>query len=431
MFTGRPHTAQPPTPTARIDFMTGHPFGARRPRSRFATASRATRILFCTNECVGLGHIRRTLTLAAAVTERDPDASALVVTGAPLAPGAQLPPRVDTVKLPMLKRDPAGLGARNLVMESGDLLALRSSLALAAAAAFAPDVAVIDKLPLGLGGELEPTLSALRAAGTSIVLGLRDVEEDAVMGRRRWREMGAREALRRYYDAVLVYGPPGGGADALSCVGYDDLAASVHHVGYIGAPLPSRPPVDLPRDYLLATVGGGADGFPVLAAVIDGVRVRPLTMPVVVVAGPLMDPGEVKELRRRAAGLPVHVFEARPDMDAVVAGARGVVAMAGYNTVAEITRAGHPAVLVPRVGPSAEQLIRARALAEDGAFAMIHPDALTPGRMAAELAAMLVRPRPSFEPAEHCGASVAAEILGELAGRGAGAGRAGALAIAG
>jgi hypothetical protein len=46
---------------------------------------------------------------------------------------------------------------------------------------------------------------------------------------------------------------------------------------------------------------------------------------------------------------------------------------------------------------------------------------------------MLVRPQPTFEPAEHGGATVAAEILGELAGHraAAGAGRAGALAIAG
>jgi predicted glycosyltransferase len=393
---------------------------------------RARRFLFCTNECVGLGHMRRTLTLARAVTEMDESASALVLTGAPLTPGLALPAGVDTVKLPMLHRDPVnGLGARNLQIESDDLHDLRASLALAAATAFAPDVAVIDKLPLGLGNELEPTLQALRARGTKIVLGLRDVEEDPVAVRRRWRETGAREALRRYYDTVLVYGPDGGTADALSCVGWTDLRVDVHHVGYIGAPLPSDPPADLPPEYLLATVGGGADGFPVLASVVDAVRERPLGLPVVVVAGPLMDPLEVAELRRRAEGLPIQLFEARPDMDAVVAGARAVVAMAGYNTVAEITRAGHPAVLVPRVGPSAEQLIRARALADDGAFAMVHPDELTPARMAAELAAMLVRPQPTFEPAEHGGAAVAAEILGELAERRAGAGRARALAIAG
>jgi predicted glycosyltransferase len=361
----------------------------------------------------------------------DPSASALVITGAPLTPGLALPAGVDTVKLPMLRRDPVnGLGARNLQMESDDLHDLRASLALAAATAFAPDVAVIDKLPLGLGGELEPTLQALRATGTRIVLGLRDVEEDPVAVRRRWRETGAREAVRRYYDAVLVYGPDGGTADAISCVGPIGPGTEVHRVGYIGAPLPSEPPADLPPEYLLATVGGGADGFPVLAALIDAVRDRPLGLPVVVVAGPLMDPGEVRELRRRADGLPVQLFEARPDMDAVVAGARAVVAMAGYNTVAEIARAGHPAVLVPRVGPSAEQLIRARALAEDGAVAMIHPDELTPARMADELAAMLVRPQPTFAPAEHCGATVAAEILADLAERRTRAERA-AFAIAG
>lgn len=378
--------------------------------------ARSPRYLFVTNECVGLGHMRRTLTLAGAVTELDPTATALVITGAPIAPGMELPARVDTVKLPMLSRHPVhGLGARNLVMDSGAAHELRASLALAAAAAFAPDVAVIDKLPLGLGGELRPALEALRAVGTRIVLGLRDVEEDPMQVRRRWRATGAHEAVRRFYDTVLVYGPQGGEADALSCVGFSAASVDVHHVGYIGAPLPDTAPADLPRDYILATVGGGADGFPVLAAVVDAVRERPPAAPVVAVTGPLMDPTEVAELRARAAGLEIQIFEARPDMDAVVAGARGVVAMAGYNTVAEITRAGHPAVLVPRVGPSAEQLIRARALADRGAFAMIHPDELSPARMADELAAMLERPRPPYVAAEHRGAAVAAGLLAGLA----------------
>src|SRR3954471_23918408 len=115
--------------------------------------SRAPRFLLCPRGCAGPRHVRRTLTLARAVTEMDESASALVLTGAPLTPGLSLPAGVDTVKLPMLQRDPvSGLGARNLQIESDDLHDLRASLALAAATAFAPDVAVIDKLPLGLGG---------------------------------------------------------------------------------------------------------------------------------------------------------------------------------------------------------------------------------------------------------------------------------------
>src|SRR5918995_909410 len=66
------------------------------------------RFLFYTNECVGLGHLRRALILARAVTERDDEASSLVVTGAPIEPDQRLPQRVDTVKLPVLSREQEG-----------------------------------------------------------------------------------------------------------------------------------------------------------------------------------------------------------------------------------------------------------------------------------------------------------------------------------
>src|SRR5689334_25210720 len=100
----------PPFPGSMTPRPPTHPLTRPRPLGHLRP-SRPARFLFFTNECVGLGHMRRTLTLAGAVTERDPDASALVLTGAPIAPGLQLPARVDTVKLPMLARDPVhGLG---------------------------------------------------------------------------------------------------------------------------------------------------------------------------------------------------------------------------------------------------------------------------------------------------------------------------------
>jgi predicted glycosyltransferase len=65
--------------------------------------------------------------------------------------------------------------------------------------------------------------------------------------------------------------------------------------------------------------------------------------------------------------------------------------MGGYNTVCEILSFEKPALIVPRVKPRREQLIRAERLQALGLVDVLHPDHLTPGA----LSAWLVRePRP-------------------------------------
>jgi predicted glycosyltransferase len=158
----------------------------------------STRYLFFTNECVGLGHLRRALALAAAVTERDRHSSALIVTGAPLELAHPLPPRVDTIKLPLVARDRAGVHRPGrLEIGLADVRAMRAQLALAAAQSFAPDVAVVDKAPLGLGEELAPALESLHSAGTGLVLGLRDIEDSAARVRREWERPSVRSGFAR------------------------------------------------------------------------------------------------------------------------------------------------------------------------------------------------------------------------------------------
>ena len=104
-------------------------------------------------------------------------------------------------------------------------------------------------------------------------------------------------------------------------------------------------------------------------------------------------------------------------MEAVIAGARAVIAMAGYNTVAELVRAGKPSLLVPRVRPSEEQLVRATALARAGSVMMLHPAELTPPRLRSMLDTLLDQRSLPHDPAEHDGARNAAEILVDLASR--------------
>jgi hypothetical protein len=110
--------------------------------------ARRPRLIFYANELIGLGHVGGG---RAAVGQRV--RSELVDSHwSAIEPTFQLPPRVDTVKLPGLGRDQ---GTRQysarVELNPDELLSLRSRIALASATSFRPDVAVIDKLPLGQG----------------------------------------------------------------------------------------------------------------------------------------------------------------------------------------------------------------------------------------------------------------------------------------
>ena len=371
---------------------------------------RRARFLFFTNECVGLGHLQRCLTLATAVCEQDPTATALIVTGSQYVPHG-VPAGVDIVKLPAMGRDGAGsYAARSLGVESAHLSRVRAGVSSAIAREFAPDVVVVDKLPLGVDSELESTLREVREGHARVVLGLRDIEDSPEAVRRRWDEGRHGEVLETLYDQVLVYGPESS-LDMLDCVSWDRPLPPVEHVGFVGAEPARARPEDLPADYLLVTFGGGVDGYPLAAAFLDAVRARPLPLPALVVTGPLMAEDEVEDLRTRAAGLDVTVQTSRDDLAAVAGHARAAVAMAGYNTVSELLRAGTPTLLVPRVRPSGEQLIRAEGLAAAGAVDMLHPDDLDPQVLRTALDRLLARPRSTGDLADTDGAARAGRLL--------------------
>ena len=155
----------------------------------------------------------------------------------------------------------------------------------------------------------------------------------------------------------------------------------------------------------MATVGGGADGYGVLRAVLDALpaidAVRPCSA--LLVTGPFMPPAARHELESRAAELarrlPVKVRERVHEVPPLVAAADVAVAMAGYNSSVEVLSTGTPAVLVPRRGPSAEQRTRARLFAERDWVATVDPDRLDAATLAAAVLDRLARGGPGA-PAE-------------------------------
>src|SRR5919202_1870145 len=350
----------------------------------------ATALLYC-HDTFGLGHLRRTLSLVEALCDRRPDLSQLVATGSPFAHAFRLPDRVDYLKLPSVAKVGAGYAARSLPLSLADVMALRTEILTAAARRLRPELVVVDNVPAGLGGELLPALRELRRSrGTRLVLGLRDIVDEPERVRRAWTRDGSYELLDEVYDRILVYGQPDLFDVAAEYAFSPAARAKTRYVGYVRRREPEVRGED-DRPLVLVIAGGGGDGFPLLRTALESrARAGRADLRWVVVSGPFLPAHQRDELALLARRTPgTDLVEFVRDLPALIAGADVVVSMGGYNSVCEILSARRPAVIVPRVEPRLEQLLRARALERRGLVRVVHPDELTPARLAMQIDALL------------------------------------------
>src|SRR5881296_4023853 len=134
------------------------------------------RILIYSHDTFGLGHLRRCRVIAHALVERYKHVSVLILSGSPIIGSFDFRARVDFVRVPgVIKLRNGEYVSLNLHIDIDETLAMRSSIIRHTAEIFDPDILIVDKEPLGLRGEMRPTLDLLRARGTPMVLGLRDV----------------------------------------------------------------------------------------------------------------------------------------------------------------------------------------------------------------------------------------------------------------
>src|SRR5262249_57971786 len=109
------------------------------------------RLLLYGHDTYGLGHLRRNITLAAALTHTFPDLSILLLTGSPAVQHFEMPPNVDYIKLPsVVKVADENYHAQTLRMQSAEIVRLRAALLRDAAVRFSPDVVLIDHAPIGM-----------------------------------------------------------------------------------------------------------------------------------------------------------------------------------------------------------------------------------------------------------------------------------------
>lgn len=348
------------------------------------------RIALYSHDTMGLGHVRRNLLLAQTLASAAPRVSTLIITGAREGGLFAMPPGADCLTLPAVGKHVTGrrYEARHLGVSLTELIRLRADIILSALTTFKPDVLIVDNVPRGVQRELDPTLQYLRTRSRArCVLGLRDVLDDPATVRREWDRASNENAIRLYYDRVWIYGDPHVYAPVREYALSTDVAARVRYTGYLdqrarldGADARTRTPLSSlslpPGPMVLCVVGGGQDGARLARTFAE----TPLPAGVngVILTGPFMPPEVQSELRALAAGQTRRrVLDFVGEPTALVEQADRVIAMGGYNTVCELLSFRKHALIVPRVTPRSEQLIRAQRLRDLGLVDMLHPSEAT------------------------------------------------------
>jgi predicted glycosyltransferase len=342
--------------------------------------------------------MRRVSSIARRLLRTCPDARVLTLGDSPLGNVFGLSANQDYVQLPSVARDAAGTWRPLNTTEPFERVqAERTQLIHDAVLPFRPDVVLVDHLPVGMGGELLPTLEALRSSypATRIVLGLRDIVDAAARVREKWREQGEYDAIERLYDRVLVYGRGDVFDVAREYALSPTIISRLRYCGYVcAADMPqswdrhrsTRLAGTVPGTKLIAVMaGGGADSYPLMRACLDALPVIQAHQASVMHLhpGPFL-PGELRRALHREATSVVgaSVSEDVSDTLSSLHAADLVVAMCGYNTTMEVLRSGRPSILIPRTGPSAEQRTRAELFAARGWVQTLDPREMGAGALA-------------------------------------------------
>jgi predicted glycosyltransferase len=366
-------------------------------------------ILMYSHDTYGLGHIRRTMAIAAQLL--GPRINILILTGSPIAGRFSFPDQIDFVRIPgMIKKTNDEYLPLSIKINARHALDIRKNIITATAKTFQPHLFIVDKEPLGLKKEVLPTLKWLQRCrpDTKAILGLRDIMDDATTVKNDWQEKGVYGILDKLYSEIWIYGLQ----EFYDPIGEYGISESVskkmHFTGYIPRKTPGKEAVRSIRKevkvkaeekLVVVTTGGGGDGYMVMHTYLSMLESasNPPPFKSVLITGPFMPKHERKIIFKRARRMGIRTFHFYRQMEKIFSAADVVVSMGGYNTLCEILSQGTISLVIPRETPRKEQLIRAQAFHQNKLIDYILWRNFTPQILLEKLLNLLENPDPYQE----------------------------------
>jgi predicted glycosyltransferase len=372
---------------------------------------------------LGIGHLKRAMTLARALTAGGLDVT--LVSGGPPVPA--LAKGVRTVQLPPVSA--ADFTFKNLVDGNGAPIderwkSGRRDALLAAYREIDPHVLLIELFPFGrrqMRFELLPLLdAAIAGAGGRRPLIVSSVRDIGAAGQSEpARRQLTLDLVGRYFDRVLVHSDPTLIRFEQTFAHSEAIASKLHYTGFVVEPAAAE--VDgsaAGKDEVIVSAGGGAVGRTLLETALRARRsttLRERTWRLLTgVGAPAADFAAVESLAARIADEGIVVERTRDDFTTLLRNCAVSISQAGYNTTMEILHAGTRAVVVPFAGGAeTEQSLRARILAGQGRLEVVDESALTPETLAAAVDRAASGPAPRRGAIDLGGAQCSARLLGQ------------------
>ena len=377
-------------------------------------------ILFYCQHSLGMGHLVRSMALAAGLTERF---RVVFLNGGPLPKGIKLATGIEIIDLPPLGLDSSGrLVSRDGGYSVDSARRLRREIILDTFRSLRPQITLIELFPFGrkkFADELLPLLDEASKAGPPrpiVVCSLRDI----LVGRQGDQQKHDDRAVaiaNQYFDAILVHSDPAFARLEESFHACSKLKAPVHYTGYVSPDRGVNPGSNLIRHRrIVVSAGGGLVGHPLLQTAIESaLALRDENVEMKIIAGPFLPDESWQSLCAAARGREgVSVVRTVPDLYDEMRAAAASVSQCGYNTTLDILQSGVPALVVPfSDGSEDEQMKRAERLERLGAVRVLDQKQMNASRLADEIRGLL-RFTPQAPALDLNGARNSARILERL-----------------